>query len=263
MAKEATEHSSRQARPPAESALRRAQALGPDRAAGDGRRRQGRHDQARVQRRQSARRAGRELQAADRRPNSRMISSGASIRTRRDAGKSRSSTGRTTRTCWSTRVHKLIDKATWTRRYREIRDFEALLVPERDHDPQILPPYQQGRAARAFRPAPRRTQAATGRSARPTIPSASSGTTTSRRLRTRFAPPAPVRRRGTSSRRTPNGSAIWRCRRSSPTRWPISTSPTRRRRLTSLKSGASIMPRPTKPEAAGRRPDRRAGRRFP
>ncbi len=25
------------------------------------------------------------------------------------------------------RVHKLIDKATWTRRYREIRDFEALL----------------------------------------------------------------------------------------------------------------------------------------
>jgi PPK2 family polyphosphate:nucleotide phosphotransferase len=26
-----------------------------------------------------------------------------------------------------TRVHKLIDKATWTRRYREIRDFEALL----------------------------------------------------------------------------------------------------------------------------------------
>src|SRR5271169_6491413 len=27
-----------------------------------------------------------------------------------------------------TRVHKLIDKATWTRRYREICDFEALLV---------------------------------------------------------------------------------------------------------------------------------------
>jgi PPK2 family polyphosphate:nucleotide phosphotransferase len=27
-----------------------------------------------------------------------------------------------------TRVHKLIDKATWTRRYREIRDFEALLA---------------------------------------------------------------------------------------------------------------------------------------
>jgi PPK2 family polyphosphate:nucleotide phosphotransferase len=26
-----------------------------------------------------------------------------------------------------TRVHKLIDKATWTRRYQEIRDFEALL----------------------------------------------------------------------------------------------------------------------------------------
>src|SRR5271170_735751 len=26
-----------------------------------------------------------------------------------------------------TRVHKLIDKATWTRRYQEIRDFEALM----------------------------------------------------------------------------------------------------------------------------------------
>ena len=56
-----------------------------------------------------------------------------------------------------TRVHKLIDKPTWTRRYQNIRDFEGLLVRERDHDPQILPPYQQGRAARAFRPAPRRS----------------------------------------------------------------------------------------------------------
>ena len=33
-------------------------------------------------------------------PNSRMTSSGASIPTRRDGGKSRSSTVRTTRTCW-------------------------------------------------------------------------------------------------------------------------------------------------------------------
>ncbi len=32
------------------------------------------------------------------------------------------------RTCWSTRVHKLVSKATWTERYRNIRDFEALLA---------------------------------------------------------------------------------------------------------------------------------------
>ena len=46
------------------SALRRAQTRGPDRLASTGCRRQGRNDQARVQRRQSAGRRRRELQAA-------------------------------------------------------------------------------------------------------------------------------------------------------------------------------------------------------
>ena len=56
---------SQEARPPAGPSLRRAQTLGPHRVAGDGRRRQGRHDQACVQRRQSAGRSRRKLQAAD------------------------------------------------------------------------------------------------------------------------------------------------------------------------------------------------------
>ncbi len=63
--KEDAEHYLKTARPSAGPALRRAQALGPRRLAGDGRRRQGRHDQARVQRRQPARRRRRQLQAAD------------------------------------------------------------------------------------------------------------------------------------------------------------------------------------------------------
>jgi polyphosphate kinase 2 (PPK2 family) len=54
-----------------------------------------------------------------------------------------------------TRVHKLIDKATWTRRYQRDLRLRGPAGPERNHDPQILPPYQQGRAARAFRSAPR------------------------------------------------------------------------------------------------------------
>ena len=57
-----------------------------------------------------------------------MTFSGGSIRTRRERAKSPSSTARITRTCWSPRVHKLIDKATWTTRYQRIRDFEALLA---------------------------------------------------------------------------------------------------------------------------------------
>ena len=53
-----------------------------------------------------------------------------------------------------TRVHKLVDKKTCVRRYEHIRDFEALLAEFGNHDPQILPPYQQGRAARSFRATP-------------------------------------------------------------------------------------------------------------
>ena len=58
-----------------------------------------------------------------------------------------------------TRVHKLIDKAAWTDRYQCIRDFRDPARREQDHDPQVLPPHQQGRTARALRPTARRPRA--------------------------------------------------------------------------------------------------------
>ena len=121
-----------------------------------------------------------------------------------------------------TRVHKLIDKATWTTRYQRIRDFEALLRRERHHDHQVLSAHQQGGAARVASRSASTTRTAIGRSANPTTPNDCFGTTISRRSRTRSAPPA---------RRSPwyvipsntSGSAISRCRRSWPTRWRTSS----------------------------------------
>ena len=57
-----------------------------------------------------------------------MIFSGVSIRTRRDAAKSTIFNRSHYEDVLITRVHKLIDKATWTARYENIRDFEALLA---------------------------------------------------------------------------------------------------------------------------------------
>ena len=82
------------------------------------------------------------------------------------------------------RVHKLIDKATWTMRIRHIRDFEALLAENGTTDPQVLPAHQQGRAARALRPAPRRPEPQLEDQRSPITPSGRCGTTTSRRSRT-------------------------------------------------------------------------------
>ena len=53
------------------------------------------------------------------------------------------------------RVHKLIDKATWTDPHSAHLRLRGAARRERNHSSQILPPYQQGGAARAFRPAPR------------------------------------------------------------------------------------------------------------
>ena len=84
-----------------------------------------------------------------------MISSGASTRTRRAGARSRSSTVRTTRTCWypgpqADRQGDL-DRALQT--HPRIR---GAARRKRHGDPQILPPYQQGGAARPLRPTPRR-----------------------------------------------------------------------------------------------------------
>ena len=57
-----------------------------------------------------------------------MTFSGASIRTPRDGGEIVIFNRSHYEDVLVTRVHKLIDKATWTRRYQHIRDFEALLA---------------------------------------------------------------------------------------------------------------------------------------
>ena len=54
------------------------------------------------------------------------------------------------------RVHKLIDKATWTKRYAAHLRLRGAAGRERYDDPQVLPAHQQGGAARPLRPAPGR-----------------------------------------------------------------------------------------------------------
>ena len=93
------------------------------------------------------------------RSSSRTIFSGASIRTRPGKGEIVDlQPFALTRTCWSPRVHKLIDKATWTARYRAHSRLRGAARRERNDDPQVLPAHQQGGAARALRPAPRRPE---------------------------------------------------------------------------------------------------------
>ena len=57
-----------------------------------------------------------------------MTSSGASIRTLQAVGEIAIFNRSHYEDVLVTRVHKLIDKATWTDRYQRIRDFEALLI---------------------------------------------------------------------------------------------------------------------------------------
>ena len=57
-----------------------------------------------------------------------MIFSGAFIRMCRVSARSRSSIARITRTCWSARVHNLVPESVWSKRYKEINQFEKLLT---------------------------------------------------------------------------------------------------------------------------------------
>ena len=87
--------------PVAGGALRRAQARDPDRAAGDRRRRQGRDQLARDDGDEPAGHDGHAVQAADRdRARARLPLARPPAYPRQGPGR-RSSTGRTTRTCWS------------------------------------------------------------------------------------------------------------------------------------------------------------------
>ena len=120
-------------------ALRAEPLVGARGVPGDGRGRQGRRDQARDVRRQSAGLPGACLQGAERARSSITISSGASPRRCPSAGASASSTARTTRKCWwcacipeilarQRLPDELIGKDIWDERFKSIRDFERHLA---------------------------------------------------------------------------------------------------------------------------------------
>jgi PPK2 family polyphosphate:nucleotide phosphotransferase len=116
-----------------------------------------------------------------------------------------------------TRVHKLIDKDTWTTRYRRINEFETLLA---ENDTTILKFFlhidreqQLARFAERLEDPARNWKISESDYSERAL-----GTTTSRLSRMPWRRPAPSTRRGTSSRRTTSGSATSRCRKSWPTR---------------------------------------------
>ena len=57
------------------------------------------------------------------------------------------------------RVHKLVPQSVWSKRYNLINEFEKLLAAEWHAHPEVLPPHQPRGAARALRPAARRSGA--------------------------------------------------------------------------------------------------------
>ena len=159
---------------------------------------------------------------------------GAFTPTRQEPGRSSFSTARTTRTCWS-------PASTSSSTRRPAPGVTSIFAISRPCSPN-----PERRSSNSSSTSARRSsstgsrnawmiQRATGKSANPIIQSANCGMTTSTRTRMRSAPPARMKRRGTSSPRTTSGSAISWCHRSSPTPWPISTSPSRRRRSISSK----------------------------
>jgi len=111
-----------------------------------------------------------------------------------------------------TRVHKLVPKKVWQRRYDLINDWERLLVEE--NGTIILK-----RSSCAASPSGSTTRTGSGRSAMPTTRSAPSSTTTWRPSTRRWSGPRPRMRRGSRSPVTTNGSATWRWPGSSWARW--------------------------------------------
>ena len=83
------------------------------------------------------------------------------------------------------RVHDLVPKDVWSKRYDQINEFEKIAAPEQREDPEIFPAHQQGRAEKALSAAHRRSRPPLEDFARPISPSGNSGTTTRGRTKTR------------------------------------------------------------------------------
>ena len=153
--------------------VRRPQPCAADRAAGHRRRRQGWRLLARGQRHGPAGLQGAGLQAADTGGEGRTISSGASIRMRRPRARSRCSTARITRTCWSSA------STSWCRR-RSGRRATSSSTTGRGCSARRTAPRSSNSACTSprrsscarFERAARRSRTGNGRSATPTTRSA-------------------------------------------------------------------------------------------
>ena len=119
------------------------------------------------------------------------------------------------------RVHDLVPKSVWSKRYRHINAFEKMLHDNGTHILKFylhIDPGEQANSSSGSSSAST-TPPVTGRSATATTPSARSGTPTPGHSRTRWASAAPRTRPGSSSPRTTNGSAISPSPGSSPRPW--------------------------------------------
>ena len=95
-----------------------------------------------------------------------------------------------------TRVHKLVDKETWTKRYSRSTSSKRCL-PRTTRRSSSSSCTSTATSSSPASPSGSKIRRATGRSASRTTRSARCGTTTSRLSRTRWRQPAPSMRRGT------------------------------------------------------------------
>ena len=130
------------------------------------------------------------------------------------------------------RVHDLVPKAVWSKRYDQINDFERHPRRQRDDDRQVLPVDRPRRAAAALPGALRRPdQALEVLDGRPR--GARAWDDYQAAFDDALSKTSTDGRRGTSSRPTASGSATWPSRRSWPTRSPASSRAIRRSPTTS------------------------------
>ncbi len=234
-----------------------------DRVAGDGRRRQGRHGQARVRRR-STRKACVSPASSSRPPrSSRMTSSGASIANAPGRGQIAIFNRSHYEGVLVERVHKLVDKATWTARYQHIRDFEALLAENKTTILKfflhISKEEQLARFAQRLDDPTRNWKISEADYSEREVWDDYIEAFEDCDSRNQHAGRALVRdpcesqvvsqSRGVANHRRHDGG--------------VRNSPSRRRRLTSRTSGANIMPPSGKRRTAGRRLDSSRQQRFP
>ena len=191
----------------------------PARRAGHGHRRQGRHRPARRGCLRPRGRAGHGVQGADRRGARARLPLADPQRAAARRARSGSSTGRTTRTCSIVRVHDLVPRATWARRYATINRFEERWSTSGTAVVKVM-------LHISLRPS-RSAGCASGSTGRTSGGSTTPATSTSARCwpdyqeayQDAISSARPTPRPGTSCRPTTSGTPAGRCSSCSSTRW--------------------------------------------